>query len=214
MTNGTVTRDGMFGTIVISPVANTSGEISTQGSTDLVVADNRWATSTGTIRGAGSTRSGWTGANMSVNSGIVWRWQRIDGIIPYAFSWVALKAATGNTPPAVSTPTATNIGQTSATLGGNLGSTGGSPITARGVVFCQCANPVLGGAGVTDVSAAAQPEHGGPFTVGVSGLTAARTYTFRAYATNALGTGYSATATFDTLNTPPIGERRRPVHRH
>ena len=160
VSNGTVTRDGMFGTIVISPVANTSGEISTQGSTDLVVADNRWATSTGTIRGAGSTRSGWTGANLSVNSGIVWRWQRIDGIIPYAFSWVALKAATGNTPPAVSTPTATNIGQTSATLGGNLGSTGGSPITARGVVFCQCANPVLGGAGVTDVSARAQPEHG------------------------------------------------------
>ena len=209
VTSGTVAKDGMFGTIVISPVANTSGEIFTQGSTDLVVADNRWATSTGTIRGAGSTRSGWTGANMSLNSGIVWRWQRIDGIIPYAFSWVALKASTGNTPPAVSSPTATSIGQTSATLGGNLGSTGGSPITARGVVYCQCDDPVLGGAGVTDAPAALS-QNTGPFTVGVSGLTAARSYTFRAYATNALGTGYSATATFDTLNTPPTASAGGP----
>jgi hypothetical protein len=209
VTNGTVAQDGMFGTIVISPVSQTSGEIFTQGSTDLVVADNRWATSTGTIRGAGSTRSGWTGANMSVNSGIVWRWQRIDGIIPYAFSWVALRASTGNTPPAVNTPTATSIGQTSATLGGTLGATGGSPITARGVVVCQCADPVLGGAGVTDVPAALS-QNTGPFTVGVSGLTASRTYTFRAYATNALGTGYSATATFDTLNTPPTANAGGP----
>ncbi len=174
-----------------------------------MVADNRWATSTGTIRGAGSTRSGWTGANMSVNAGIVWRWQRIDGIVPYAFSWVALRASTGNTPPSVNTPTATNIGQTSATLGGNLGSTGGSPITARGVVYCQCADPVIGGAGVTTVSAPLS-QNTGPFAVGVSGLTAARTYTFRAYATNALGTGYSATATFDTLNTPPTANAGGP----
>ena len=44
----------------------------------------------------------------------------------------------------------------------------------------------------------------------MSGLTAARTYTFRAYATNALGTGYSATASFDTLNTPPTANAGGP----
>ena len=60
------------------------------------------------------------------------------------------------------------------------------------------------------MSARALSQNTGPFAVGVSGLTAARTYTFRAYATNALGTGYSATATFDTLNTPPTANAGGP----
>jgi hypothetical protein len=209
VTSGTVAKDAMFGTIVVSPVANTSGEIFTQGSVDLEVADNRWATSTGTIRGAGSTRRGWTGANLSTNAGIVWRWQRIDGIIPYAFSWVALKAAAGTTPPTVGTPTATGISQTSATLGGTVSATGGSPITGRGVVVCQCADPVLGAPGVTAVSAPLGQDTN-PFTAAVTGLTAARTYTYRAYASNAAGTGYSATGTFNTLNTPPTASAGGP----
>src|SRR4029079_1139264 len=150
VTNGTVAKDGMFGTIVVSPAAQTGG-ITTQGSVDIVVADNRWATSVGTIRGAGSTRVGWTGANMSQNSGIVWRWTNQGVVSPYAFTWLALKASTGSTPPAVNTPTATNITSTGATLGGTLGSTGGATITRRGVVYCRCADPVIGGSGVTVV---------------------------------------------------------------
>ena len=211
VTNGTVQKDGMFGTIVISPASQT-GDITTQGSVDLVVADNRWSTSTGTIRGAGSTRIGWTGANMSQNSGIVWRWTNVGGLVPYAFTWLALKSTTGNTPPAVNTPTATNITQTGATLGGNMGSTGGSAIIARGVVYCRCANPVVGGAGVTQLNATTSDAIG-PYTVNASGLTASTEYTYRAFATNGLGTGYSATAQFTTAappNTPPTANAGGP----
>jgi hypothetical protein len=210
VTNGTVAKDGMFGTIVVSPAAQT-GDITTQGSVDLVVADNRWATSVGTIRGAGSTRVGWTGANMSQNSGIAWRWTNQGVVSPYAFTWLALKSTTGNTPPAVNTPTATNITQTSATLGGILGSTGGQSITAKGVVYCQapCTDPVIGGAGVSQLNAATN-DTTGPFTVNAGGLTAGRTYTYKAFASNALGTSYTSAATFNTLNTAPTAEAGGP----
>ncbi|WP_028065960.1 beta strand repeat-containing protein [Solirubrobacter soli] len=208
VTNGTVAKDGMFGTIAVSPAAQT-GAITNQGSVDLVVADTRWSTASGTIRGAGSTRIGWTGANMSANSGIVWRWTNEGVVAPYAFTWLALKSTTGNTPPAVNTPTATNITQTTATLGGSLGSTGGQSITAKGVVYCQCADPVIGGAGVSQLNAATN-DTTGPFTVNASGLTASRTYTYKAFASNALGTSYTSAATFNTLNQAPTANAGGP----
>jgi hypothetical protein len=208
VTNGTVAKDGMFGTIAVSPAAQT-GAITNQGSVDLVVADTRWSTASGSIRGAGSTRIGWTGANMSANSGIVWRWTNEGVVSPYAFTWLALKSTTGNTPPAVSSPTATNITQTTATLGGTLGSTGGQSITAKGVVYCQCADPVIGGAGVTQLNAATN-DTTGPFTVNASGLTASRTYTYKAFASNALGTSYTSAATFNTLNQAPTASAGGP----
>jgi hypothetical protein len=208
ITNGTTAKDGMFGTLTISPTDQT-GAITTQGSTDLVVADNRWSTSQGTIRGAGSTRIGWTGANMSANSGISWLWQRVGGIVPFSYTWLAMKSTTGNTPPAVNAPTATNITQTTATLGGTMTSTGGQSVTQKGVVYCQCADPVIGGGGVV-VAGAPTSDATGPFTVNVSGLTASRTYTYKAFAANSLGTTYTAAATFNTLNQAPTANAGGP----
>ena len=118
VTNGTEAKDGMFGTIVISPASQT-GAITTQGSVDTVVADNRWSTSTGSIRGAGSTRIGWTGANLSLNSGIVWRWTNVGGLVSHAFTWLALKAGTVAPPPNTA-PTANPGGPYSVTEDGSL----------------------------------------------------------------------------------------------
>ena len=141
-----------------------------QGSVDLVVADLRWGTVQGTIRGAGASRIGNTGQNMALSAGMIFRWTKQNGSLnPYALTWVALRASTGATQPVVTTPTSANITATTATLGGTLASTGGSTITQRGVVYCRCADPVIGGNGVTTVDGTVN-DTTGPFTVSASSL--------------------------------------------
>jgi hypothetical protein len=75
---------------------------------------------------------------------------------------------------------------------------GGLAITARGVVYALTAtnsSPQLGGTGVTNVTGTGTT---GVFNVNVSGLAPKASYTFAAYATNGVGTSYSATGTFTT----------------
>ncbi len=94
--------------------------------------------------------------------------------------------------PSVAYPTIRNITSSSATLGGEVTSDGGAPITERGVIFALTAtnsDPFLNGTGVTKVTA-----YGAIFSVDVTGLTPGVGYTFRAYATNSAGTGYTAVA--------------------
>ena len=107
-------------------------------------------------------------------------------------------------PPTLTYPTSIDIATTSATLGGNVSSDGGAVITERGVVFsltADNASPVLGGSGVTKVTASGTT---GFFTVGVTGLAAGSGYSFKAYAINSAGTNYTSVAPFTTLeNAPP-----------
>ena len=100
--------------------------------------------------------------------------------------------------PTVTSPTSTDVTATSATLGGNVTGDGGAAITARGVVFSPTAtnnDPALGGSGVGSATAAGTT---GIFATGVTGLAAGTAYTFKAYATNSMGTTYSSAATFST----------------
>ena len=100
--------------------------------------------------------------------------------------------------PTVAAPTSADLAITTATLGGDVTSDGGADITARGVVYAVAAvnlAPQLGGAGVTDVAA---PGTTGIFTVAATGLTPGTAHVFAAYATNGMGTSYSATGTFTT----------------
>lgn len=103
-------------------------------------------------------------------------------------------------PPSVSSPTATSVTDTTATLGGNVTSDGGAAVTERGSVYAPTAtnsNPQIGGTGVTKVAASAAGT--GTFTVNVSGLTPSTGYSYAAYATNSVGTSYTSTATFSTI---------------
>ncbi len=106
--------------------------------------------------------------------------------------------------PTVTSPTVTNLTGTGATLGGNVTGTGGSAITERGVVYSLTSanpNPTIGGAGVTKVIASGTT---GVFTVNTPTLSANSSYSFRAYAINAIGTAYIATVgTFSTDGTAP-----------
>jgi formylglycine-generating enzyme required for sulfatase activity len=76
-------------------------------------------------------------------------------------------------------------------------------VLERGVVVTSGASdPVVGGAGVTKVAVAGTT---GVFSVVVDGLQYGTGYRFRAYATSAGGTAYSAVGTFTTLNLAVTG---------
>ncbi len=79
-------------------------------------------------------------------------------------------------------PTATSIGQTTATLGATI--TGGSGITERGTVYGTSANPT--GNGLAEGGTAT-----GVFTDGPQGLSQGTHYYYRGYAINAGGTAHS-----------------------
>ncbi|MCX8496873.1 MAG: Ig-like domain-containing protein [Akkermansiaceae bacterium] len=97
-----------------------------------------------------------------------------------------------------------NLTHVAALFNGFIGSDGGSTITERGFVYAltaTSATPTIGASGVTKVvDTAAGTE---PFTASITGLTAASSYTMRAYAINGIGTSYGAAITFTTLATPP-----------
>lgn len=105
--------------------------------------------------------------------------------------------------PSVTSPTATDITGTDATLGGNITSDGGQALTERGVVFAiNSVNPApqIGGSGVTKATASGNST--GVFTTTVNGLTAGGvTYAYAAFATSAAGTGYSTVGRFTTDTT-------------
>jgi hypothetical protein len=104
--------------------------------------------------------------------------------------------------PSVTSPTATGITGTDATLGGNITGDGGQTLTERGVVFAlNSANPApqIGGTGVTKATASGTST--GVFTTTVNGLTAGSTYAYSSFATSAAGTGYSTVGRFTTDTT-------------
>jgi hypothetical protein len=105
--------------------------------------------------------------------------------------------------PTVTTSTSASIAATTATLGGNVTSDGGAAVTERGVVYSLTAtnsNPIINGTGVVKATTSGTT---GVFTVPVSSLTASSGYSFKAYATNSVGTSYSPVSTFTTLAPAP-----------
>ena len=104
--------------------------------------------------------------------------------------------------PTVGPATSSAVLSTSATLSGTVAGDGNSPITARGFVISVTStnpDPLLNGSGVTDLPVAGTT---GAFSLDVGSLVPGTSYSFKAYATNAIGTSYSATASFTT--TAPI----------
>ena len=97
--------------------------------------------------------------------------------------------------PTVTTSSVTNIGQTSATSGGNVTSDGGATVTARGVCWSTSANPTTADSKTIDGSGT------GSFTSSLNGLVPNTTYYVRAYATNSVGTAYGNQESFTTAGT-------------
>jgi len=97
--------------------------------------------------------------------------------------------------PTVTSPSIASLTASGATLGGEVSDVS-DPGTEIGIVYAATAtngNPLIGGLGVTKVTGTGTT---GVFTVAVTGLASGTGYTFKAYATNGAGTGYSAADTF------------------
>lgn len=114
--------------------------------------------------------------------------------------------------PVLSLPTNTSPTFTTVTLGATVDSDGGASITERGVCYAPTATDSTPGfttptgstpeAGVTCTSTTGTT---GLYTIPITGLTVNTNYTYRGYARNSVGNGYSSTGTFQTLNNAPTG---------
>jgi len=105
-------------------------------------------------------------------------------------------------PPKLTTTAVSSITETTATSGGTITSDGGSPITAKGVVWSTSPNPTISLATKTNDGTGL-----GAFTSAISNLTNNTKYYIRAYAINAMGTAYGEELSFTTaIPVPPILE--------
>jgi len=169
---------------------------------------------TPTIGGAGVTKvaadTAGTGTfsklvtGLTAASGYSFRAYAINSVGTAYSDPATFTTAVAATAPVIEAPTKTNIGSTTATLGGQVTSNGGRPVTERGVVYAKTSDnpdPEIGGSGVTAVPGTLGIGTG-TFTVAVTGLQVLTGYTFKAYATNSAGTGYTTLDTFTTYDTP------------
>lgn len=101
---------------------------------------------------------------------------------------------TALTTPIITTNTVFGIGATSASTSCTVTSNGGSPLTARGIVYSLSPNATLANNVITDGGISA-----GSYTATITGLTANTLYYVRGYATNTLGTTYGNELSFTTL---------------
>jgi hypothetical protein len=117
---------------------------------------------------------------------------------PSAASTSTDNTVTFRTLPVVSTPTVSGIGSNNAVLGGTVVSDGAAPLSARGTVW-STASPVNAG----DNPLAEGGTTTGAFSHSRSSLPSGTQIFFRAYATNAVGTGLSPEASFFTFSDVP-----------
>lgn len=168
--------------------------------TVTATATNGSVSGAGTIVYASGSTAKLTAAPSTGFGFVNWTGDGSGSANPLSLVMNSSKSVTANFAPlpSVTSPTATSITETGATLGGNVTSDGGQTVTERGVVYSTLAanaNPLLDGSGVTKSTAAGTT---GVFTTAVAGLTAGTTYAYKAYATTAAGDGYTPVAFFTT----------------
>ena len=98
---------------------------------------------------------------------------------------------TTNGLPKITTTPVSNITSASATSGGTITSDGGSPITAKGIVWGTTPNPTINLSTKTNEGAGM-----GSFTSGLSNLSTNMRYYVRSYASNIIGTSYGEEFSF------------------
>jgi hypothetical protein len=125
-------------------------------------------------------------------------------------SIIAFTTASGiNTAPVVATGTKLVTG-TSATLSGSISATGCTTVTSFGFEYSTTA----GFANGTGLTVTAAGLNSGGFSKTVSGLAAATTYYYKAFAVNGGGTGYGAEGTFVTSSVVPVIMSAQPLLRY
>jgi hypothetical protein len=95
-------------------------------------------------------------------------------------------------PPGITTSAVTGITQNSAVSGGNIISSGGIPVTARGVCWSTSPTPTI------IENKTADGTGSGPYISNLTGLEANTTYYIRAYAVKTTGITYGNELSFTT----------------
>ena len=103
-------------------------------------------------------------------------------------------------PPTVTTNTPSDITSVTASCGGNVITSGGANVTARGVCWSTSPNPTLSDSHTTDGTGT------GSFISSLTGLASGTVYYVRAYASNSAGTEYGNEVSFTTLDLLPGGQ--------
>ncbi len=104
-----------------------------------------------------------------------------------------------NTIPSLTTGSATAITQVSATLAGTITATGCTPVTVYGIEYSTTSGFPNG----SGIQVASTNISGGNYTSALAGLTSGTTFYYKAYATNAGGTGYGTEQSFTTATPNP-----------
>ncbi len=123
----------------------------------------------------------------------------------YGYGDIVTFTTAGYSAPTVATQAATSIGQSSATLNGNVTADGGTTITVRGVLWDTVSHSSNPGGYLYSWSETGSFSTGA-FDHDVSNLWAGATYYFMAYATNSGGTTYGDELTLTTLAGSPFSE--------
>ncbi|MEK7662047.1 MAG: hypothetical protein AAB355_00915 [Patescibacteria group bacterium] len=195
----TVTTQAASG--ITSTAATLNGTIAATGGENATVRGFAWGTNLALSGGdtATTTENGAFGvgaftANLSTLTCGTTYYSRAYATNSTGTGYGTIETFTASscTAPAVATNAATNVDASSATLNGNITATGGSNSTVRG--FAWGTNSSLATVFATTTESGSFGT--GAFTKNVSGLLSGVTYYFRAYATNATGTGYGSIQSF------------------
>jgi len=150
-----------------------------------------------------TAKSGALAVDVPAGTEILFRWTKAGSSSPgLAIDDLSITANGGAASPSVTSPAATAITTSTATLGANLLTDGGSPITSRGFVWSVSnTDPVIGAPDVNNVLEGGTTT--GTFTSDLIGLSSGTQVYFKAYATNSSGTAYTSVTSFTTLKLEP-----------
>lgn len=109
-------------------------------------------------------------------------------------------SAAGSAPTITATTAVSSITCSSGSSGGATINDGGQSITVKGICWNTSINPTTANSKTTDGGTGTAN-----FTSSLSSLSAGTTYYVRAYATNAVGTGYGPNESFTTLSSTTAG---------
>jgi uncharacterized protein (TIGR02145 family) len=194
-TIATVTTLGA--TMITASTASLEGEVLSDGGSAVTAKGMAYSAinANPTISNSATNNGSGTGYFLSSLSGL----SSTTVYYVRAYATNNLGTAYGNTVnfttyglPTVSTTNVTNVFSTSASTGGNVTSSGGLGVNARGIAYGTSSNPTVANNTTNDGSGT------GTFLTFLSGLNASTLYYARAYASNALGTSYGNQVSFTT----------------
>jgi hypothetical protein len=139
----------------------------------------------------------YTGTEALVNGQHYYGSQTVNGVESEARLDVTATVTSCITAPTLTTSAVTSIGNTSATLNGNIGAINGASITTRGFKYSTSSgfDPATTGTNISESGTYGT----GTFNMSPSGLSTTTTYYAVAYATNSGGTTYGSQVSFNTL---------------